>query len=221
MKLPVFDMTANAVGSVEVSDQPIDVTPRRDVLHAVVVWQQQKRRAFAATTKTRSEVRGGGAKPWRQKGTGRARAGTRRSPLWRGGGVAHGPRGRRRVGRLPKKVRQLGLRMAIADRIEGEALKVVRGLQQDARKTKDAKQVLAAFETSPCLVLIADGREQSGCPSACERAFRNLPNARVMQVEGANVEDVLRSKLVLVAEEAVKPLWAKLSAPRVNRQEAA
>src|SRR5690554_843851 len=108
MELPVFKIDGKKSGTTAVPGGLLNVTPRRDVLHAVVVWQLANRRAYNAHTKTRSEVRGGGRKPWKQKGTGRARQGSRRAVQWVGGGVAHGPRHREVRHDLPKQVRRLG-----------------------------------------------------------------------------------------------------------------
>ncbi len=216
MKLKQVDIAGKDSGTVNVPDGLLDVTPRRDVLHAVVVWQQAKKRRHTAHTKTRSEVRGGGAKPWRQKGTGRARAGTRRSPLWRGGGTTFGPRTKQVSPKLPKKVRRLGLRMALADRAVDDQLKVVKGLQFEAPNTRQAKDVVKAAGGKRTLVVVGDGRQASGVPSPTERGFRNLDGVRVLQAEGINVYDILAADVVLLADNAVEKVFSRLSGAKAG-----
>ena len=210
MKIPAFNTKGKKDGSVDVPADLLDVTPRGDVMHAVVTWQQAKRRQWTAHTKTRSEVRGGGRKPWRQKGTGRARAGSRRSPIWRGGGTIHGPRTKDVKARLPKKVRRLGLRMALADRAAGESLKIVKGLDFETPNTREAAALIDTIGGRKTLVVVGDGRETKGVPSATERAFRNLDKVKVLQAEGINVYDVLNAEVVLVAEGALDTVYRRL-----------
>jgi large subunit ribosomal protein L4 len=211
MELHVYKIDGAKAGTTAVPEGLLDVTPRRDVLHAVVVWQQANRRAYNAHTKTRGEVRGGGRKPWKQKGTGRARQGSTTAVQWVGGGIAHGPRSRTVSHELPKAVRRLGLRMALADRAAGEALKVVRDLRFDIPRTSAARDVLDALGGRRTLVLVGDGRAVPGHASATERAFRNLPNVKVLQIEGANVQDILGADAVLVEESALPRLWSRLA----------
>lgn len=210
MDLKVFKADGSDDGVVSVPDGALEVTPRRDVLHQVVVWQQNQRRAHTAHTKTRAEIRGGGRKPWRQKGTGRARAGSRRSPIWRGGGTVHGPRTKEARPRLNKKVRRLGLRMALADRATNDALKVVRGLGWEQPSAKDADRVVRELGGRRTLVVLGDGRPAAGQPSVLERSFRNLSTAKVLQVEGLNVYDLLAHDTILVDESALGALYSRL-----------
>ncbi|RMF13247.1 MAG: 50S ribosomal protein L4 [Candidatus Dadabacteria bacterium] len=211
MEVKVIDIKGQDAGKASVPEGLLDVRPRRDVLHAAVVWQQARRRRWTASTKTRAEVAGGGAKPWRQKGTGRARAGSRRSPLWRGGGTVHGPRPKDVSPKLPKKVRRLALRMAVADRAQNDALMVLRGFAPEQPKTREARDVINAVGAKRVLVVVGQPREQAGVPSAAERAFRNLDGVRVLQPEGLNVYDVLRADAVVVAEEAIDRVWQRLA----------
>lgn len=211
MELHVYKIDGKKAGKADVPAGLLDVTPRRDVLHSVVVWQQTNRRAFNAHTKTRGEVSGGGRKPWKQKGTGRARQGSNTAVQWVGGGIAHGPRSRTVSHELPKGVRRLGLRMALADRVGGDALKIVRDLKFDIPRTADARGVVEALGGRRTLVLVGDGRAVRGHASATERAFRNLPNVKVLQIEGANVLDILGADTVLVDEAALPRLWARLA----------
>lgn len=210
MKLKVFEASGKEVGEVNVPAGALDVTPRRDVMHAVVVWQLNERRRYTAHTKNRGEASGGGRKPWKQKGTGRARAGSNTSPVWVGGGVAHGPRYRQPGYEVNKKVRRLALRMALADRAGNEALKVVRAAQFDTPSTKQAASVVAALGGKKTLVVVGDGRRAKGMPSASERSYRNLERVRVLQAEGLNVYDILGADVVLVAEEAVPAVLRRL-----------
>ena len=209
-------MTGKDAGHVKVPGDLLDVKPRRDVLHAVVVWQQNRRRRWTAHTKTRSEVSGGGAKPWKQKGTGRARSGSNTSPVWRGGGVALGPRKKIDLAvSLPKKVRKLGLRMALADRLQADKLRIVKGLAFDSPDSKQAAGIQSAFGGTKMLVVVGDGRTQKGVASVTERSFRNLDRVRVLQAEGLNVYDILGAEVVLIAESAVEKVFARLGASGV------
>src|SRR6188472_3524018 len=151
--------TAGAdAGTLELDESTFGIEPNVPVMHQVVTAQLAARRAGTQSTKTRSEVRGGGAKPWKQKGTGRARAGSSRSPIWRGGGVALGPKPRKYTQKTPKKMVRLALRSALSDRAaEGKVL-VVDAWGWDAPKTKDAKAALAALgATGRVLVVLTDG----------------------------------------------------------------
>ncbi len=133
----VFNLNSEVTGQLELSDAIFGVPVKSHVLHEVVVYQLAKRRAGTAKTKGRSEVRGGGKKPWRQKGTGRARAGTSRSPIWRGGGTIHGPQPRDYEMRVPKKVRRLALKMALSQKVLDDGFKVLDQFKLDRIKTKD------------------------------------------------------------------------------------
>jgi large subunit ribosomal protein L4 len=173
-------------GTVTLQDEWFGIEPNVPVMHQVVTAQLAARRAGSAKTLTRAQVRGGGAKPWRQKGTGRARQGSIRAPHWRGGGVAHGPKIRSYAQRTPKKMIRLALRSALSDRAaEGKVL-VVDDWGFDAPSTKAALSALAALDLDG-KVLVVLGDEDA----AAAKSFRNLPSVQVLQRRELNAYDIL------------------------------
>jgi large subunit ribosomal protein L4 len=166
-------------------------------MHEVVLYQLAKRRAGTSKVKGRSEVRGGGKKPWRQKGTGRARAGTSRSPVWRGGGTIHGPHPRVYDMKVPKKVRRLAVKMALTQKLLDQELTVLDQFQMQSIKTKDFAALLNRFELGKTLVVIAQPDE------IVEKSARNIPNVKVLRSEGLNVYDLLNYHNLLVTRETV------------------
>lgn len=204
-KVDVYDEKKQKVGEIELSDDVFGAEIKPHLLHEVVVWQLAKRRAGTACTKTRSEVRGGGRKPWRQKGTGRARVGSRRSPLWRGGGTTHGPKPRDYDYNVPKKVRKAALKSALSDKLAEEKLMVLRGFGLESIKTKAFADVLAVFQTQNVLVVIA------GPDEVLEKSARNIPMVKVLRAEGLNVYDILRYDRLMLLEPAVGRIEEALS----------
>jgi large subunit ribosomal protein L4 len=159
----------------------------------VVCMQRANRRQGTASTKTRGEVAGSGAKPWRQKGTGRARAGSRKSPIWRGGGRAFGPRPRDYSYKLPKKVRRLALRMALSARFGEGNLVVLDAFEMEEIKTKEFVKVMDNFDFDNCLIVTGDDN------TTLQLSARNAVGHKVLPVAGLNVYDILKySKLMLV-----------------------
>jgi large subunit ribosomal protein L4 len=192
----VLSTTGKKSGSVELDETYFGIEPNVAVMSQVVTAQLAARRAGTQSTKTRSEARGGGAKPWAQKGTGRARAGSSRSPIWRGGGVALGPKPRKYDQKTPKKMVRLALRSALSDRAaEGKVL-VVDAWGWDAPKTKDAKAALAALGTEGrVLVVLTDG------DGVAARSFRNLPEVQVINSRELNAYDVLVNDFVVFTQD--------------------
>ena len=187
------------------------IEPNVPVMAQVVTAQLAARRAGTQSTKTRAEVRGGGAKPWRQKGTGRARAGSSRSPIWTGGGVALGPKPRKYDQRTPKKMVKLALRSALSDRAaDGKVVVVDSWDFGDTPKTKDAKAALATLGTEG-RVLVVLGRADA----VAARSFRNLPEVQLIEVGELNAYDVLVNDYV-VFTQATLPT----SAPAATEEEA-
>ena len=173
-------------GSVELDDAIFGLEPNIHVLHQVVTAQLAARRSGSANTKTRAEVRGGGAKPYAQKGTGRARAGSTRSPQFRGGGVVHGPRPRSYAQKVNKKMIQLALNSALSDRAQSERLVVVDAWKFATPKTKDALQAIEALKLVGKLLIVVDEQDQIAA-----RSFRNLPNVQLVQRSELNAYDIL------------------------------
>jgi large subunit ribosomal protein L4 len=178
---------------------------RGDLLHAVVVAQMAARRAGTHATKNRALVSGGGRKPFRQKGTGRARAGTTRAAQWAGGGVVFGPQPRSYEQHLPKKVRKAALRSALSLRNGEGKLHVIDSLELPEAKTRHMVQKLRELEAEDALIVTAE-RDVS-----LERAGRNLPRVRVLSVAGLNVRDVLARQHLLIEKAALGPIVERLS----------
>jgi large subunit ribosomal protein L4 len=204
MKLPIKTIEAGDAGEIEVDDAIFAVEPRRDILARVVNWQLAKRRAGTHKTKTVSEVSGTTAKPFRQKGTGRARQGSLRSTQFRGGGISHGPVPRSHAHDLPKKVRKLGLKCALSAKAAGGNL-IVLDKTDGVTKTKEMVGHLAKLGITS--VLFIDGPEPN---EAFARAARNIPNVDVLPQQGANVYDILRRDTLVLTRSAVEHLEARL-----------
>ncbi len=204
--LTIYNRKREKVGEVEVSDSVFGVEPKTGLLHEVVRWQLACRRAGTASTKTRSEVRGGGRKPWRQKGTGRARAGSSRSPVWRHGGTTFGPKPRDYSYALPKKVRRLGLKMALSTKVSGDAFFVIDDFGIDEIKTKKIKAILDNFKMGKTLIIL-DSEDQKIMLSA-----RNIPGVKVLLKAGLNVYDLLNYDSVLLTEPTVTAIEERLKA---------
>jgi large subunit ribosomal protein L4 len=201
--LPVFDLTKNEVGSIEVSDDVFATEVNPHLFYEVVKWQLAKRRDGNHFTKGRSQVSGGGAKPYRQKGTGRARQGSRRAPNHVGGGVVHGPKPRSYAYRINKKVRKAALRSALSQRVAEGRLLVVQDLDLGEIKTKKAAQVFTALAEGNALVIDAPNE-------TLQLSVRNLPKVKYLAVEGLNVFDVLKHSHVVLTEPMVRRIEGAL-----------
>jgi len=185
-------------GSVDLDDEWFGVEPNVAVMHQVVTAQLAARRAGTQSTKTRAETRGGGAKPWRQKGTGRARQGSIRSPQWRGGGVALGPKPRSYAQRTPKKMVRLALRSALSDRAAEGRVAVVDSWSFDTPRTRDAKAALAALGIEGRVLVVLRNDDMAAALS-----FRNLPEVHLIEAGQLNAYDVLVSDWVLFTSDSL------------------
>jgi large subunit ribosomal protein L4 len=180
---------------------------RRDALvHDVVHMQQASRRAGTAATKTRHFVSGGGAKPWRQKGTGNARAGSSRSPLWEGGAVVFGPQPRSYAYTIPARARRVALRAVLSDRARSGNLTVLDSIELAEPKTKRVVAMIEALGLEGTVLIVAGEKNES-----LERAARNLPKVKVLRTEGVNVYDVLRHRHLVLTRAAVDALTERLA----------
>ena len=196
--IDVKTQAGGSAGKVTLDDSMFGIEPNIGVMHQVVNAQLAARRAGTHSTKTRAEVAGGGAKPWRQKGTGRARHGSIRSPQWRGGGVAHGPRPRNYSQSTPKKMVRLALHSALSDRASEGAVIVVEAWTFDEPKTKDAITALGAIGADgKVLVVLGDGDENAW------KSFRNIPTVHCLSVRELNTYDVLDSDVVVFTSETL------------------
>jgi large subunit ribosomal protein L4 len=206
MKCDVISLEAKKVGDIELDDAVFGVAVRKDILSRTVNWQLAKRRAGTAKTKERGEVSGGGAKPFRQKGTGRARQGTSRSPLHRGGGTTFGPRVRDHSHDLPKKVRRLALKTALsAKQAEGKLVILDAASLTEAKTRTLAKHVAKLGWTS---ALVIDGAEVD---VNFARAASNIAGIDVLPSQGANVYDILRRDTLVLTKDGVTKLVERLS----------
>ncbi|WP_028466778.1 MULTISPECIES: 50S ribosomal protein L4 [Nisaea] len=204
MKLPVTTLDNKKSGDIEVADSVFAVEPRRDILARVVNWQLAKRRAGTHATKTVSQVSGTTKKPFKQKGTGRARAGSLRATQYRGGGISHGPMSRDHGFALPKKVRKLGMRSALSAK-QAEGKLIVIDDAAGETKTKELAKKLTALGWNS--VLFIGG---SALDEGFARAARNIPNVDVLPEQGANVYDILRRDTLVLTKAAVESLEARL-----------
>ena len=179
-------------GTVELDENIFGIEPNVAVMHQVVNAQLATKRSGTHSTKTRAEVRGGGAKPWKQKGTGRARAGSSRIPHWRGGGIALGPKPRDYSQRTPKKMKRLALRSALSDRASSNSVYVVDAWEFETPSTKAAKTALEAIGAEGKVLIITDLQDEN-----TEKSFRNLSNVNVLSSDQLNVFDILVSDSIV------------------------
>jgi large subunit ribosomal protein L4 len=196
--IDVIDTSGAKVGSMELAEEIFGIEPNVAVMHQVVTAQLAARRAGTQSTKTRAEVRGGGAKPWKQKGTGRARQGSIRAPHWRGGGVALGPKPRSYAQRTPKKMVRLALRSALSDRYSSDRVLVLDTWGLDAPKTKTARVALEAIGTTGKVLVVVDRDDVNAAKS-----LANLPRVHVCQPGELNTHDVLDSDWVVFTRATV------------------
>ncbi len=200
----VFNIKNEKVGEVELNDAVFGVEVNPHILHDVVRMQLANRRSGNACTKTRTEVAGSGRKPWKQKGTGRARSGSRRSPLWRGGGVVFGPKPRDYGYKLPKKVRRLGLKMALSARLNEAHLIVLDDFQLEEIKTKSFVTVMDTLKIDNALIVTA------GDNDTLLRSARNVVGYKVLPTGGLNVYDILNFKHLVLLQPCVGELEKRL-----------
>ncbi len=203
--LAVYDIGNQKVSDIELDDRIFDAKINPTVFHDVVRMDLASQRKGTASTKNRALVRGGGAKPWRQKGTGRARAGTRRSPLWRGGGTIFGPMPKDYSISLPKKVKRAALRAALSlKRVEGKLI-LLKDFPLEGFKTRQVLEVLKRFQIEDALIVI-DARHLY-----LERSARNIPGIEVLRHEGLNVYDILNHEHLILLHPTVEKIEGALA----------
>ena len=202
----VVNQKGEKVDSIELDEKIFNSEIRDNLVQNVVVWQLAKRRAGTASTKTRSEVRGGGKKPWRQKGTGRARAGTNRSPIWTGGGTIFGPKPRSYDFSLNKKARKAALRSVLSAKLKDNQLTVVDKIELESPKTKLFLETVKALglENEKTLFVIPEKDE------ALHRSSRNLYRVLVLPTVGMNVYDLLRFGHLVLLQKAIPTIHERL-----------
>lgn len=194
----VYNVKYEKVGEVELNEQVFDLAVKEYLLHDVVKMQLAARRAGNACTKTRIEVSGGGKKPWRQKGTGRARSGSNTSPLWRGGGVAFGPKPRDYRIKINRKVRKQALAMAVSARHREGNLIILNDFTMDSIKTKEFVTVMKTLEVDNGLIVTAEVNMN------VDKSARNANGFKVLPTDGLNVYDILMYKKLVLVEPAIK-----------------
>lgn len=195
--LTLYNQEGSQVGDVEFNDQVFGIEPNKQVVHEAVLMEQASKRQGTHAVKNRSAVRGGGKKPWRQKGTGRARHGSTRSPIWVGGGTVFGPTPRSYSYKLPKKVRKLALKSALSSKTNDEAVVALEQLSLDKPKTKDFVNVLENLSVNGKTLVVTDNYDEAVFLSA-----RNLPDVKVITSSRLTVVDVLHHDHVVFTKAA-------------------
>jgi large subunit ribosomal protein L4 len=195
--IDVYNLQREKTSQAELNEKVFQVPVKKHVLHQVVVSQLANRRAGTASTKGRSEVNRSGKKLWRQKGTGRARAGDAGSPTRRGGGVIFGPKPRKYTSKIPKKLGKLALRMALSDKFQNERLLVLSDFNLPKAKTRDFVQVMRTFDVSKVLIVTAEKNE------TLEKSSMNVPWVKVTRFEGLNVYDVLNHEHLFLVQSTI------------------
>lgn len=197
-KVALYNVSGAQVGEVELADTVFGIEPNTHVLYDAVVMQRAAQRAGTHKTKGRSEVRGGGRKPWRQKGTGRARQGSIRAPQWKGGGIVFGPTPRSYAYKLPKKVRRLAIKSALSSKVIDDGIIVLDALSISAPKTKEITALLNNLKVDRKALVVTAEYDNNVALSV-----RNLPNAKFVTAEGINVLDVLGYDKLIITKDAV------------------
>ncbi len=197
-KVALYSMSGEQVGEVDLKEEVFGVPVHRQAMHDAVVAHLARRRRGTHDTKTRAEVTGSGRKPWRQKGTGRARAGSRKSPIWKGGGVVFGPHPRDYGYKLPKKVRRLALKSALSSKVETGEIKVLDSLTMDQPKTKEMAEVLRKLAVDNKALIVTAGTDQNVYKSA-----RNIPGVKSLPAGSLNVYDLLSFGTLVITKDAV------------------
>ncbi len=200
----MFDLKKKKVGSVDLAPDVFEYPVNDSVLHLVVKWQLASKRSGTASTKTRGEVRGGGKKPWKQKHLGRARAGSIRSPIWKGGGVTFGPKPKDWSFSVPKKVRKQAVKSALSLKLSQEELFVVDNFDLKEIKTKQIVDFMKKFELNKCLILVDEENEN------LIKSSGNLKDVKVLKNEGVNVYDLLKYKNIIMTKNTVEKVQEAL-----------
>ena len=205
-KTILYDVKGKNQGEVKLSKEVFGVPLKESIIHSAVVNYLASQRKGTASTKTRAEVRGGGKKPWRQKGTGRARVGSIRSPLWRGGGVIFGPRPRDYSFPLPKRVKRIAVKLALSEKLRSKKIKLIDNLEPKAAKTKEMVKILGDLKLKG-KVLIVDG-----VPSRnLILASRNIPGTKLVRERESNVYDILAHENLILTKTALEKLEERLT----------
>jgi large subunit ribosomal protein L4 len=198
-KVTLFNQGGSQVGEIELNDSIFGIEPNNHVLFEAIIMQRASLRQGTHKVKNRSEVAGGGRKPWKQKGTGRARQGSIRSPQWRGGGVVFGPTPRSYAFKLPKKVRRLAIKSALSAKVLEENVLVLESLAFENPKTKEFAAVLKGLSIETKALIVTGGLDEKVALSA-----RNIPGITVVEADGLNVLDVVSHNKLIMTKSAVE-----------------
>ncbi len=206
MQVSLFNQKGEKVGTTELRDDIFGIEPNRPVMHQALVRQQANARQGTSDTKTRAEVSGGGSKPWRQKGTGRARQGSTRSPQWRHGGIVFGPTPRSYEQKMPRQMRRLALRSALSAKAAEGQIRVVQELKLDVPRTRDIEDFLSVLSVdSSALIVLPDGN-----PNVVKSAA-NIADVKTLRAQYLNVRDLLGYDYLVLPLEAVKAIEGYLA----------
>ena len=198
-KVALFNIKGEQVGEVELSENVYGAEVRPDVMHQVVRNYLANQRLGSASTLTRAEVAGGGRKPWRQKGTGRARHGSIRSPIWRKGGIVFGPKPRSFKYSVPKKLRKLALKSALSAKVNNSELILLEDLKMEAPKTKEMVNILNNLNVNTKTLIVISAKDEN-----VEKSARNLPGVKTVNVNILNVYDILNHDNLIMTKEAAQ-----------------
>jgi len=199
----MYDQDKREAGEVTLAPDVFEVEVQAEILNLVARAQRAAQRAGTHAVKTRAQVRGGGAKPWRQKGSGRARAGSNRSPIWRGGAIVFGPQPRDHSFKVNAKVRALAMKMALSSRLADDALLVVKNIELPEAKTRHFVKIAGALGLQKALIVTGDAQE------ALARSARNIPGITLITAAGLNVYEILKHKQLVLLQDAVEPVQAR------------
>lgn len=205
LTLPVFNKEGKEVNQIELPEDIFGVPVNTDVIHQAMVMYQASLRQGNASTKERGSVSGGGIKPWRQKGTGRARQGSIRSPLWRGGGVVFGPHPRDFGYSVSKKIKRVALRESLNAKYQSQALFCLEEFNDKIAKTKEFAGILSALKLRGRILALLDG-----CDKSIQLASRNIPRFELVRTKDANAYDVLRNKNVLLTRTSLNKILERI-----------
>lgn len=216
MQVPLYNQAGDAISQIELRDDIFGIKPNTAVMHQAYVRQMANARQGTVNTKTRGQVRGGGKKPWKQKGTGRARQGSTRSPHWKGGGVVFGPHPRSYAQKMPRKMRHLALKSALAAKAQENQIKIVDEFKLDGIKTREMKTILADLKVEPSVVIL-----MSEANPTVARSARNLENVKTLNAKYLNIRDLLGHEYLLMSRatlNAVENFFASVQTNAVSSE---
>lgn len=198
MQVPLYNQSGDEISKIELRDDIFGIEPNKAVMHQAYLRQMANARQGTHDTKTRGEVRGGGKKPWKQKGTGRARQGTTRAPHWKGGGVVFGPHPRSYEQKMPRKMRHLALKSALAAKAQENQIKVIDEFNLEGAKTRDMKMILTRLEAKPSVLILVPEAN-----SSVTRSAQNLDKVKTLRTGYLNVRDLLGHEILVMSKAAL------------------